>query len=163
MSAGRGGGGVDDGSIAVDQAASDLLLPEVDALLDRLPPGESQAAFTALRRDIESRAVAAERQGALEQVLRLGIETGRFERVHGRAADTLARALYGRTPEGRAAAEQADAVSAGLAAFTGSVLHAVRVSADGPGGYRFAVETDRGQALVRMDRAGVRVDSVETG
>lgn len=149
------------GLLPLDQAARDLLLPEIEALLAEVRGSEARLRFARLARAVAAGRVEPEEMPALEQVLRLGIETGRFERVHGRAADTLARGLYGRTPAGRASAAQAAEVTAALAAFAGAELRALAVATDGPGGYRLTLETDRGEALVRIDRNGVRLDSVQ--
>ena len=148
--------------LALDQAATELLNPEVEHVLSSLRGGEARARFLALQADLASGRVAAGLP-ALEQLLALGIETGRFEKVHGRAAETLARTLYGRTPAGRARAEQAAAVSLALEGLRGAVLESVAFAADGPGGYRLTLETDRGEVLVRIDRAGVRVESIGIG
>ena len=150
-------------AIVLDQAACELLEPEVSALLESVRGGEARARFLALQAALDAGRVDAGHLEALEQVLRLGIETGRFERVYGRAADTLGRGLYARTPSGRAAAAQAAAVSSALGALAGSHLGGLTVAADGPGGYRLTLETDRGAVVVRIDRAGIAVSSVEVG
>ena len=147
--------------VTLDEAAADLLQPEVDGILHSVRDEEARGRFVALRAAVAERRVGEAELPALEQVLRLGIETGRFERVHGRAADTLARGLHARTPAGRAAVAQAEAVTGALRALNGARLEGFTVSADGPGGYRFRLSTDRGEVLLRIDRGGVRVDSVE--
>jgi hypothetical protein len=159
------GGGQGEGAapaaVDLDAAASELLAPEVQAVLERVQAPEARAPWLGLQAAIAQGRVTEAHLPALEQVLRLGIETGRFERVHGRAADTLARGLYARTPTGRAAAEQATAVSNALGALAGSRLLGCQVAADGPAAYRLRLATDRGEVLLRFDRAGVRIDSVE--
>jgi len=147
----------------LDQAARDLLEPEIDNLLQGVRTGEARARFLALQEATATGRVPEACIPALEQLLSLGIETGRFEKVHGRAADTLARGLYGRTPAGRARAEQAAAVSRALGALQGAVLGSLSFASDGPGAHRLTIETDRGEMLVRIDRDGVRIDSVGVG
>lgn len=149
--------------VLVDQAARDLLEPEVEHVLASVRTGEARARFLALQQAVAAGRVEADSLPALEQLLALGIETGRFEKVHGRAADTLARGLFGRTPGGRARAEQAAAVSRALGALRGAALDGLTFASDGPGAYRLTIETDRGEMLVRIDRDGVRVDSIGIG
>lgn len=160
----QGGDGADAaGDLALDQAARELLAAEVEGVLQGVRTGEARARFLALESAVGAGRVPPECLPALEQLLALGIETGRVERVHGRAADTLARGLYHRTPTGRARAEQAAAVSRALAALAGATLAGVTLASDGPGAYRLTLETDRGEVLVRLDRGGARVDSVGVG
>jgi hypothetical protein len=161
---GEGAAGADPQSdLLLDQASRDLLEPEIDQLLVSIHDDELRERFSALRAAVAAGRVGSDCLPALEQLLALGIETGRFEKVHGRAADTLARGLYGRTPAGKARAEQAAAVNRALAALAGAVLEALTFTADGPAGYRLTLETDRGEVSVRIDRAGVRVESVGVG
>ncbi len=149
--------------ILIDQAARDLLEPEIEHVLAGVRGGEARARFLALQEAVAAGRVGEDCVPALEQLLTLGIETGRFEKVHGRASDTLARGLYGRTPVGRARAEQAAAVSRALGALKGAVVEGLTLASDGPGAYRLTVESDRGEVLVRIDRNGVRIDSVGIG
>lgn len=150
-------------ALLIDQAARDLLEPEIEHVLASVRSGEARARFLALQQAVAAGRVGEHCMPALEQLLALGIETGRFEKVHGRASDTLARGLYGRTPAGRARAEQAAAVSRALGALKGAVLEALTFASDGPGAYRLTIESDRGEMLVRIDRDGVRIDSVGIG
>jgi hypothetical protein len=151
------------GSLRLDAAAADLLTAEAGELLRGLRGGEARARFLALAEQVAAGEVGEEAVPALEQLLALGLETGRILKVHGRAADTLARGLYARTPAGRARAAQAAAVTAALAAFAGARLDSLTVAADGPSGYRLTLATDRGEAVVRVGREGATVDSVAVG
>ena len=157
------GSAAGEAGLVLDQAARDLLEPEVAALRAQVADPATARGLEALAAALGEGVVAGAAVDALEWVLRLGIETGRFERVHGRAADTLARELWARTPAGRAAAEQAAAVTAALSALRGAVLEAIRVAPDGPGGERWTLETDRGTVSLRSDRRGIRVESLEVG
>jgi|GEM_PF-464046 len=161
--AGSGEAGVESRELLIDQTAQDLLAPEVENVLQSVRTGEARARFLALQAAVGAGRVPEACLPALEQLLALGIETGRFEKVHGRAADTLARGLFARTPAGRDRAAQAAAVSSALSALQGAVISGLAFAADGPGAHRLTIETDRGEMLVRIDRSGVRVDSVGVG
>ena len=149
-------------SLTLDQAARDLLEPEIAALLAGVSP-ESQGRWQGLRTAVAAGSVPAVHLDALEQLLVMGIETGRFERAQGRAADTLARGVYARTPGGRARAQQAETVNGALEALAGSVLESVRFAPDGPTGCRITLETGRGEVSLRIDRQGIRLESVGVG
>ncbi len=149
--------------LLLDQTARDLLAPEVENVLQGVRGGPARTRFLALQAAVVGGRIPGECLPALEELLALGIETGRFDKVHGRAADTLARGLFARTPAGRARTAQADAVSAALTALRGAVISGLTFAADGPGGHRLTIETDRGEMAVRIDRGGVQVDSVGIG
>lgn len=149
--------------LLLDQAAQELLAAEVENVLRGVRGGEARARFLALGAAVAAGSVPPECLPALEQLLALGIETGRLEKVHGRAADTLARGLFARTPAGRDRAAQAAAVTGALQALRGAVISRLAFAADGPGAHRLTIETDRGEMLVRIDRGGVHVDSVGVG
>lgn len=157
------GAGAKQARLDLDEAARGLLAMEVEELLKRIRDEDSRSRFAALRQAVVEGSVPERALPALEQLLTLGIETGRFERVHGRAAEMLARSLFQRTPAGRARAEQAEAVNRALAALAGTTLQALAFFADGPGAYRLRIETARGEVLVRIDRSGLQVDSVGVG
>jgi hypothetical protein len=149
--------------LILDPAAQELLAAEVEGLLAAARDPRMRERFTVLGQAVAAGTVPESCLPALEQLLVLGVETGRIERVHGRAADTLARGLFLRTPTGRAQAEQAAAVSRALEALAGAVVRRVVVVADGPGAYRLGIESERGEALLRIDRSGVRLDALTVG
>ncbi len=148
--------------LTLDQAARDVLEPELTALLAEVGP-EARGRWQAVFDEVAAGGVSGDQLEALEQLLAMGIETGRFERTQGRAADTLARGLYARTPGGQARAQQADAVNSALKALAGNVLESVRFTPDGPTGCRVTLETGRGEISLRIDRQGIRLDSVGVG
>lgn len=147
-------------ALALDQSARDLLEQELSALRGRLRDPDALARFGQLADAVAEGSVPPEQLPDLTQVLAMGLDTGRIARVHGRAADTLARSLYLRTPAGLARAEQARAVTAALEALAGATITHVSVTADGPSGHRLLLDTDRGEVLLHLDREGVRVQSV---
>lgn len=156
-------GGAETGPLVLDDAAADLVASEAAELLRGLRGGEARARFLGLAEQAAAGSVEAGSLPALEQLLALGLETGRILKVHGRAADTLARGLYARTPAGRARAAQASAVTTALAALAGARLEQVAVTADGPAGHRLTLGTDRGEVQLRFGREGVEVGSASVG
>lgn len=149
--------------LSLDHSARELLQVEVAALGAALGEPEAQSRLVPLAAAVAAASIPAECLPALEQVLRLGLESGRIAKVHGRAADTLARGLYARTPTGRARDEQARAVTRALAALGGATLTQIEVKSDGPGGHRIQICSDRGEVLLRLDREGVWVQAVAVG
>ena len=148
-----------EGDLTLDRSARELLEVEISEVCGRLPD-PARASFARLADAVAAGAVPADCLPLLEQVLAMGLETGRIERVHGRAADTLARGLYLRTPTGMARSQQARGVSEALAALSGATLTQLTITADGPSAHRLLLETDRGEVLLRLDRDGARVQSV---
>ncbi len=150
------------GSLRVDPALEEILTQEVRALLRALPPeGRAAQGLARVADALRQGEVPENALPALEQVLTLGLGTGRLLELHGRAAQTMALGLYAKTPAGRARVRQAEAVSAALtAALEGAVLKAVTLSAEGPSGHRLLLETDRGDVQLRLDRLGIQVENL---
>lgn len=145
--------------LPLDQTAQELVLAEVGAVLEQVS-GESRARYLELWQGVAAGEVPPEALETLAQLLRLGVETGRVRRVHGQAAETLARALYARTPAGQLAEAQASALTRALQVLNGATLQGLSVAAAGPGCYRLTLLTDRGETVLRLDPAGLGLESV---
>jgi hypothetical protein len=134
--------------------------------------GEAQAVL-ALVHDDERRGrladlVAAVRDGeleendaqALEELIELGLQSGRIRSVYGPEGEQAALKTYRRLPGGRGLAESAREVTDALASLEGKTLEHVSVSAVGPGAFAVKLAVDGLELSVRLDRAGARVHSV---
>jgi hypothetical protein len=96
---------------------------------------------------------------ALEEVLELGLQTGRVRALYGPGGETAALRVYRQLPRGREVAQTAREVSEALA---GRTYTKVEVAAAGPGAWTLSLATDAGLSLtVRLDAAGARVGGVE--
>ncbi len=59
--------------------------------------------------------------------------------------------------------DEAKSVSHALNGLSAQRIEDIRISALGPGAYGLAIDTDRCQINVRLDRFGVRVENVAIG
>jgi len=134
--------------------------------------GEAQAVL-ALVRDDERRGrladlVAAVQDGelgesdaqALEELIELGLRTGRIRSVYGAEGEQAALKTYRRLPGGRELAESAREVTGALAALEGRTVERVSVGAVGPGAFAVTIAVEGLELSVRLDRAGARLHSV---
>ena len=80
--------------------------------------------------------------------------------AHGEMA---AQRVYSRTPKGKAVRAATDAVTEALQALVGQTIEEISVAPHGPGSYSISLGTDQGRLLLRLDRQGARLQSVEVG
>jgi hypothetical protein len=134
--------------------------------------GEAQAVL-ALVHDPERRGrladlVAAVQDGelddddaqSLEELLELGLQSGRIRSVYGPEGEQAALKTYRRLPGGRALSDSASEVSEALSALAGKTLEDVAVQSTGPGSYLLTLAVDGLELSVRLDRAGARLHAV---
>lgn len=152
----------DDG-LAVGTPELAVLLPEVVALADRMPPGPMRERYGSLRAELAAGHVAASGIELLERLLELGLQTGRFRGEYGPEAALRLNRLYHRTPRGRAAADAVQGVDAALNELVGQRLEGLALRVATPGSYELTIETGRCQILVALGLQGARVVSVEAG
>jgi hypothetical protein len=96
----------------------------------------------------------------LEELLELGLQTGRVRALYGPGGEQAALRTYRQLPAGRELGRSADDVTRALAALEGRPVESVRVAAVGPGAYTLSLSAGGLELSVRLDRAGARVASV---
>jgi hypothetical protein len=97
---------------------------------------------------------------ALEEVIELGLTTGRIRSVYGPEGEQAALKTYRRLPGGRALVDSASEVTEALAALEGKTLEDVKIQVTGPGSFLLTLGVEGLELSVRLDRAGARVHSV---
>jgi len=134
---------------------------------------ESQAVF-AMARDDDMRLRLAElvaeiddgeveqSEGLLEQVLELGLQTGRIRAYYGPGGEQATLRILRRLPRGKARVESAGEVSKALSSLAGKVVERVSVSSVAPGTYLLTLDAGGLELSVRLDPVGARVASVAT-
>ena len=134
---------------------------------------ESQAVF-AMARDDDMRLRLAElvaeiddgeveqSEGLLEQVLELGLQTGRIRTYYGPGGEQATLRILRRLPRGKARIESAGEVSKALSSLAGKVVERVSVSSVAPGTYLLTLDAGGLELSVRLDPVGARVASVAT-
>lgn len=141
----------------------ELLLAEVAQALDQVRSPEMKGAYGELLTAVDQGEIAEDLQEPLQNLLEIGLESGRIRKIHTAHGEMAALRVFNRTPRGRALAASASEVNEALKALEGQVLEEISVSVSGPGAFSFSVGTDQGRLLIRVNRHGVRIQSVEVG
>jgi hypothetical protein len=141
----------------------EVALAEVAQALDQVRSAALKTAYGELLSAVDRSEVPEDLVEPLQTVLEVGLESGRIRRVHSAHGEMAAQRLYARTPKGRALRASCDDVTGALKALQGAAIEDVALSPQGPGSYSLSLNTDRGRVLVRVDRAGARIQSLEVG
>jgi hypothetical protein len=104
--------------------------------------------------------VGEEDAATLEELLELGLQSGRIRALYGPGGETAALALYRRLPRGAALAESAGEVNEALRGLEGRELGSIELRAVGPGAFTLSLSAGELELSLRLDRQGARVSSV---
>ena len=140
--------------------AADVALGEAQAVLALVHDPERRGRLADLVAAVQDGEVGGEDAQALEELLELGLQSGRIRGVYGPEGEQAALKTYRRLPGGRALADSAADVSEALSALSGKTLDDVKVQSTGPGAYLITLAVDGLELSVRLDRAGARLHSV---
>jgi len=139
--------------IALADEAREVALAEAQAVL---AAGGAAAGLVA---EIDEGEVVEEVE-RLEQILELGLQSGRIRALYGPGGEQAALGVYRRLPRGAEAAESAREVSKALAALAGRELRSVELRAVGPGAFSLSLAAGELELDLRLDRQGARLGSV---
>ena len=140
--------------------AAEVALGEAQAVLALVREPGRRARLASLVAAAGEGELEDEDAAALEELLELGLASGRVRGLYGPEGEQAALKAWRRLPAGRALADGADEVSEALAALEGKTLERVRVQAAGPGSYLVTLAVEGLELSVRLDRAGARVHAV---
>jgi hypothetical protein len=146
--------------IAVRGDAAEVALGEAQAVLAMVQDGARRNRLADLVAAVQEGEVGDDEAQALEELIELGLSTGRIRSVYGPEGEQAALKTFRRLPGGRALSHSAKEVSSALGALEGRVLESVKVQAAGPGAYVVSVAVDGLELSVKLDRAGARIHSV---
>jgi stage V sporulation protein SpoVS len=104
--------------------------------------------------------VGEEDAQTLEELLELGLQSGRIRALYGPGGEQAALSLYRRLPRGAELVESAREVSAALDALAGRELGSVELRAVGPGAFTLSLSAGELELSLRLDRQGARLSSV---
>ena len=104
--------------------------------------------------------VGEEDAATLEELLELGLQSGRIRALYGPGGETAALGLYRRLPRGAALAESAREVNEALRALEGRELGSIELRAVGPGAFTLSLSTGEVELSLKLDRQGARISSV---
>jgi hypothetical protein len=140
--------------------AVEVALGEAQAVLALVHDGERRGRLADLVAAVQDGELGDDEAQALEELIELGLQSGRIRGVYGPEGEQAALKTYRRLPGGRALADSAVEVSDALAALEGKTLEQVKVQSTGPGSFLVTLGVDGLELTVRLDRAGARIHSV---
>jgi hypothetical protein len=146
--------------IAVRGEAAEVALGEAQAVLALVQDDERRGRLADLVASVQDGELDDAAAQALEELIELGLSTGRIRSVYGPEGEQAALKTFRRLPGGRALSDSATEVSEALAALEGRTLESVKVQAAGPGAYVLSVAVEGLELSVKLDRAGARIHSV---
>src|SRR5581483_11301509 len=146
--------------IALRGDAAEVALGEAQAVLALVQDGERRARLADLVAAVQDGELGDDEAQALEELIELGLTTGRIRSVYGPEGEQAALKTYRRLPGGRELAEGVCEVTAALEALEGKILERVSVQTAGPGAFVVSISVDGLELSVKLDRAGARIHSV---
>jgi len=147
--------------LTLDPLQRDLLLPQIQAFLDATSDADARESYTALKAAVESMSVSAEQQARLGTIVEVALESGRIRRLFGPGAELSLNALFRKTPRGREIARSLQELNTALSNLKGDTIEELSAVARGPGSWALTVKTSGCQLVIRFEREGVRVESLE--
>jgi hypothetical protein len=143
--------------------AREVALAETQAVLAMARDDAMRERLAELVGQVDEGAVDGDALVLLEQVLELGLQTGRVRAYYGPGGEQAAVKTLRRLPRGQARTDSARDVSEALAALAGRTLDRVSIAAVAPGAYTLSIHADGFETSVRLDGSGARLQSVASG
>jgi len=147
-------------TVALRGDAQEVALGEAQAVLSHVLDPERRGRLGDLIAAVQEGELGDDEANDLEELLTLGLETGRIRSVYGPEGEQAALKTCRRLPGGRALSESASEVTEALAALEGKTLEDVKVQCTGPGAFVLTLGVEGLELSVRLDRAGARIHSV---
>jgi hypothetical protein len=140
--------------------AQEVALAETQAVLGLARDEEYRDRLASLQAAATEGEVAGEDAETLQELLEVGLQSGRVRALYGPGGERAALQTYRRLPSGAAVAESAREVSEALSALAGQELRSVSLQAAGPGAFSLSLAAGSAEITVRLDRQGARLHSV---
>ena len=147
-------------TIALRGEAAEVALGEAQAVLALVHDEERRGRLADLVAAVQDGELGDEEAQALEELIELGLTTGRIRGLYGPEGEQAALKTYRRLPRGRELTDSAREVSEALEALEGKVLERVSVQSVGPGEFLVALGVEGIELSVRLGSSGARVHSV---
>ncbi|MBF6569446.1 MAG: hypothetical protein IVW54_11305 [Candidatus Binataceae bacterium] len=149
--------------IAIEELHRELLKPRVEQLAQAMQEPNSRSAYLELAVAIDSLSVPLGLQERLASVIELALGGGRIRREAGPAAEAALIALFKRTARGVELAAGLGSLNRAMAQLAGNEIESVTTALRAPGVYLMTLRTTAVQLVIRFDRNGPEVESLEVG
>jgi hypothetical protein len=149
-------------AIRIPEQAQEVALAEAQAVRALASGEEYRERLAELIAAIGEGEVEGDEAETLEELLELGLQSGRIRAHYGPGGEQAALSLYRRLPRGAELAESAREVTTALRALEGRELGSVELKAVGPGAFSLSLAAGELEVSLRLDRQGARIASVGT-
>ena len=146
--------------IRLSDEAREVALAEAQAVLALVQDERRRERVAELVADVNEGAVSESSAGALEEILELGLQTGRLRALYGPGGEQAALLAFRKLPRGAELAASAREVTEALRALEGRRIDSVSLANAGPGAYVLSLAAEGFELSVRVDRQGARLHSV---
>jgi hypothetical protein len=147
-------------AVKLDAAAAEVARSEAQAVLAFVQDVERRGRIADLVAAVEDGELGEDEAQALEEIIELGLQTGRIRGLYGPEGEQAALKTYRKLARGKELAESTRDVTDALSALEGKTLEHVKVQAAGPGAYLLSLGVDALELTIRLDRSGARIHSV---
>lgn len=147
-------------AVRLSEEAREVALAEAQAVLAMVQDERRRDRLAALVADVDEGEVEGATAEALEELLELGLGTGRLRALYGPGGEQAALLAFRRLPRGAELARGAREVTEALRALEGKRIDSVSLANAGPGAYVLSLSADGLDLSVRVDRQGARIHSV---
>lgn len=147
-------------AVRLSDEAREVALAEAQAVLAMVQDEGRRERLAALVADVGEGEVAGATAEALEEILELGLGTGRLRALYGPGGEQAALLAFRRLPRGAELARGARDVTEALGALEGRRIDSVSLANAGPGAYVLSLAAEGLELSVRVDRQGARIHSV---
>src|SRR5207244_3064150 len=137
--------------------AQEVALAEAQAVLAMARDDDYRARLASLQAAAAEGEVGGEDAETLQELLELGLQTGRLRALYGPGGERAALAAYRRLPNGAAVAESAREVTEALRSLAGQELRSISLDAVGPGALSQSLAAGSAEISIRLDRQGARL------
>ncbi|MGH3012880.1 MAG: hypothetical protein ACRDMY_13720 [Gaiellaceae bacterium] len=144
----------------LSEEAREVALAEAQAVLAMVQDERRRDRLAALVADVDEGEVEGASAQALEELLELGLATGRLRALYGPGGEQAALLTFRKLPRGAELARGAREVTEALQALEGKGIESVSLANAGPAAYVLSLAADGLELSVRVDRQGARIHSV---
>ena len=149
------------GTLRLNALQRDVLAAPLAAFAAAAREPMARAAWQDLTAAVAAMEVSEPLLERLSAVVEATLASGRARREAGPGGELALRALFVKTPRGRAAADSVVALNAALAALDGQPLKAAGATLRGPGAYAITLETSRLRLVIGFGSSGAQIESAE--
>src|SRR6478735_8202720 len=138
-------------AVALRGEAQEVALAETQAVLAMARDGDYRGRLASLQAAATEGEVAGDDAETLQELLEVGLQSGRLRALYGPGGERAALATYRRLPSGAAVAESAREVSEALGALAGQELRSISLEATGPGSFTLSLAAGSAEISVRLE------------